>query len=90
MSRHPGNTVVLEQPEAMGNPSINHTRPRGMPRLLTLQAASVSCGVPVNSLRDLVLRGHLASISLPGCRRIYLDGDDLRALLERSKAVRNG
>jgi hypothetical protein len=56
--------------------------------LLTLQAASATTGIPVSSLRDLVLRGYLASVQLPGSRRVFLLAADVATLIERSVQVR--
>lgn len=58
------------------------------PRLTTLQAASRETGIPVNTLRDLGLRGVVAVVRLPGCKRWFLDRADLDALIDRSKTVR--
>ncbi len=59
--------------------------PTAVPRLLTLQAASQASGVPVNSLRDLVSRGHLPTVRLPQNRRVFVLADDLAALVLRSR-----
>jgi hypothetical protein len=57
----------------------------GLPRLRTLQAASDETGIPVNSLRDLISRGHLPTVRLPGSRRVWLMESDLAALVLRSR-----
>lgn len=56
-----------------------------VPRLLTLQSASQASGIPTNSLRDLVSRGHLPVVRLPGNRRVFVLADDLAALVLRSR-----
>ena len=63
-------------------------RPPTCPRLTTLQNASRETGIPVNTLRDLGLRGVVAVVRLPGCKRWFLDRVDLDTLIDRSKAVR--
>ena len=63
-------------------------RPPTGPRLTTLQDASRETGIPVNTLRDLGLRGVVAVVRLPGCRRWFLDRTDLDTLIDRSKTVR--
>ena len=54
-------------------------------QLLTLQEAAEETGVPYTSLRDLVVRGHLARVHLGDTKRIRIR----RADLERRTAVRN-
>jgi hypothetical protein len=59
------------------------------PLLMTLQEASAEYGPPYTSLRDLVMRGHLPAVRLPGsserdCRRIWIRRDDLERLIARS------
>ena len=52
-------------------------------KLLTLQQASEIFGPPYSSLRDLVIRGHLAHVTLGDSRRIWVRREDLEALIER-------
>lgn len=59
-------------------------RTAAAPTLLTLQIASRTSGVPVNSLRDLIARGHLPIVRLPGSRRVWLRAADLDALIANS------
>ena len=40
--------------------------------LTTLQDASEEFGPPYTTLRDLVIRGHLERVQLPGSRRIWV------------------
>ena len=63
--------------------------PKRPTRLSTLQQASCDTGIPVNSLRDLVLRGYLPSVRLPGSRRVFVMVADLEAVIERSREVRS-
>lgn len=59
----------------------------GRPRLLTLQGASAETGIPVNTLRDLIARGHLPRVILPQVRRTFLARDDVERLLTQSREV---
>ena len=52
--------------------------------LVNLQDASVEYGPPYTSLRDLVVRGHLDRVRLPGSRRIWVRRADLERLIEQS------
>ena len=71
----------------MSRPPLSD-RPERIPRLLTLQAAAVVTGIPVSSLRDLIHRGHLPSVQLPGSRRVFVLAVDVAALIARSVQVR--
>lgn len=71
----------------MSRPTLSDGRER-MPRLLTLQAAAVDSGIPVSSLRDLIHRGHLPSVQLPGSRRVFVVAADVATLIARSVHVR--
>ena len=57
-------------------------------KLLTLQTASTIYGPPYTSLRDLVVNGYLASVRLPGSRRIWVRRDDLERLIQQSVECR--
>ena len=57
------------------------------PMLLTLQQASAEFGPPYTSLRDLVIRGHLPSVTLGDSRRIWIRREDLEKLIERGTEV---
>jgi len=52
--------------------------------LLTISQAALLSGVPATSLRDLIHRGHLPVVVLPGSRRLWLRRSDLEQLIERS------
>lgn len=56
----------------------------GKARLITLQQASAEYGPPYTSLRDLVRRGHLASVQLGDARRIWVRRADIELLIDRS------
>jgi hypothetical protein len=53
-------------------------------RLITLQQASREFGPPYNSLRDLVLNGHLPGIRFGDGRRIWVKRADLEKLIDSS------
>jgi hypothetical protein len=53
-------------------------------RLITLQQASREFGPPYNSLRDLVLNGHLPGIRFGDGRRIWVKRTDLEQLIANS------
>ncbi len=56
-------------------------------KLLTLKAAARELNVGYTTLKELVARGALRHVLLPGGRRKMLDLDDLTALIERSKSA---
>lgn len=58
--------------------------PKPGQKLVSLQQGSIMTGLPTQSLRDVILRGHLPAVRLPGSRRIWVHADDLSALIERS------
>lgn len=53
------------------------------PRLLTAQAAAALLGLPYTTVRDLLLRGTLPRVEVPGLRRLLVDADALERLVER-------
>ena len=55
-----------------------------IPQLISIQEASAQSGIPVESLRDLVHRGALSHVALPGSRRLWLYAADVRLLIEQS------
>ena len=52
--------------------------------LMTLREAATRTGVPYNSLRELVLEGHLPCVKLGSGRRVWLKRSDFDRLIERS------
>jgi hypothetical protein len=63
----------------------NQSKPsESKPLLVTLQQASAEYGPPYTSLRDLVLRGRLASVRLGDTKRIWVRRADLERLIEAS------
>ncbi len=52
--------------------------------LMTLQQASAEFGPPYSSLRDMVIRGHLAAVRLGDSRRIWVRRVDMEHLIEKS------
>ncbi len=53
-------------------------------RLLSIQEAADYAGLSAWTVRDLVGDGRLASVRLPGVRRVYIKRDDLERLIEQS------
>ena len=58
---------------------------RDGPRLLSAQAAAKYLGVPYTTLRDWVMRGHLAVVRVPDCRRWWFDRRDLDRAIDSWK-----
>lgn len=56
----------------------------GKPALLTLQQGAKEYGPPYNSLRDLVIAGHLPRVQLGDSRRIWIRRADLERLIAQS------
>ena len=54
-------------------------------RLVGLRELSAELGVPYGTLYDLVKRGELPAVNLPGVRRILVDRRDLERALEEWK-----
>jgi excisionase family DNA binding protein len=52
-------------------------------RLLDFKTAEELTGISAWTLRDLVARGSLPSVRLPGVRRVFLKRSDIDALIER-------
>jgi len=42
------------------------------PQLTTLQAVELVYGIPRTTTMDLLKRGHLRRVKLPGCSRVFL------------------
>ncbi len=55
------------------------------PRLLRLSAAAAYLGVSVSTVYDLVDRGVLNPLTLPGVRGPRFDRADIEAMIERAK-----
>lgn len=64
------------------------TTPRPKARLLSLRDAESESGLPKDSLRKLIAEGKLAVVELPGIRRVWIDREDLNALIEDAKTTR--
>lgn len=62
-------------------------KPRPAARLIGLKQAEEEFGLPYATLYQLVKRGDLPSVQLPGVRRVYLDRCDLERALETWKMV---
>jgi excisionase family DNA binding protein len=59
--------------------------PVDAPRLLDVEAAADYLGVSAWTIRDLVERGSLSRVALPGVRRLLFDRCDLDGLIESSR-----
>lgn len=55
-------------------------------RLLSLSMADALYGIPATTLRDLIARGHLATVRLPGTRRIWLERDVLETFIRENRS----
>jgi len=49
--------------------------------LVTLQQASKESGIPYNSVRDLVVNGHLRRVHIGDSRRIWIRRDEFERLI---------
>jgi excisionase family DNA binding protein len=54
-------------------------------RLVGLRELSAELGIPYGTLYDLVKRGELPAVNLPGVRRILVDRKDLERAIEEWK-----
>jgi excisionase family DNA binding protein len=59
--------------------------PSDGPRLLTVQAAASVLGLPYSTTRDLILRGTIQRVSIPGLRRLLVDRKDLDRAIDSWK-----
>jgi hypothetical protein len=57
-------------------------------KLLSLRDAERETGLPKDSLRKLIATGALPVVELPHIRRVWIDRNDLDALIEQSKIMR--
>ncbi len=62
-------------------------RDRTAGRLMGLGAAAEYLGVSAWTLREMVWRGDLPKVGLPGVRRLLLDRTDLDAMILRGKGA---
>lgn len=74
-------------PEPRDTEAEQHARFRAYVRLVTLHEVAERLSLSYWSARDLVLRGHLASVRLPGksgkdLRRILVAESDLQAFID--------
>jgi excisionase family DNA binding protein len=84
--RHGSRHVDLEQRESAAVPLVRRTSgPVDAPRLLDVEAAAGYLGVSAWTVRDLVERGTLSRVALPGVRRLLFDRCDLDRLIESSR-----
>ena len=52
---------------------------------MSLRQAEAETGIPKDSLRRLIADRRLATVELPGIRRVWIDRQDLADLIEASK-----
>jgi hypothetical protein len=70
-------------------PQENRTSsPALPPRLLGARDGGAYLGVSAWGLRELVDKGHLRRVALPGINRLLVDRADLDALIEKGKGAR--
>lgn len=60
--------------------------PTANQRLLSAQQVSIETGLPYTTVRDLVFRGALRRVVLPGSRRWWLDRRDVERFIETNKS----
>jgi excisionase family DNA binding protein len=72
-------------PTASQTSPSTHVKPRK--RLIGLREIEAEYGVPYGTLYDLVKRGILRSVQLPGVRRIYIDRSDLEDAIQSWKVA---
>src|SRR5438445_1699610 len=84
--RHVSRHVDLEQRESAAVPLVHRTSgPVDAPRLLDVEASAGYLGVSAWTIRDLVERGTLSRVALPGVRRLLFDRCELDHLVETSR-----
>jgi excisionase family DNA binding protein len=77
---------MAEQRECAAVTLVRRTSgPVDAPRLLDVEAAAGYLGVSAWTVRDLVERGTLSRVALPGVRRLLFDRCDLDRLIETSR-----
>jgi len=88
--RHVSRHVDLEQRESAAVPLVQRTSgPVDGPRLMDVEAAAGYLGVSPWTVRDLVERGSLSRVALPGVRRLLFDRCDLDRLIDMSRLAAN-
>jgi excisionase family DNA binding protein len=84
--RHVSSHVDAELLESAAVPLVRRTSgPVDGPRLLDVEATAGYLGVSPWTVRDLVERGSLSRVALPGVRRLLFDRCDLDRLVETSR-----
>jgi excisionase family DNA binding protein len=84
--RHVSSHVDAEPRESAAVPLVRRTSgPANVPRPLDVEGAAVYLGVSPWTVRDLVERGTLSRVALPGVRRLLFDRCDLDRLVETSR-----
>ena len=82
--RHASSHVARNR-ESAAVPLVRTTSgPADAPRLLDVEGAAGYLGVSAWTVRDLVERGSLSRVALPGVRRLLFDRCDLDRLVETS------
>ena len=54
-------------------------------RLLDRNQSEQLTGIPARTIYDLMVRGALPVVRLPGSRKLWIERSDLESLIERSK-----
>ena len=84
--RHVSSHVDPELRDSATVPLVRRTSgPVDTPRLLDVEGAAGYLGVSAWTVRDLVERGTLSRVALPGVRRLLFDRCDLDRLVETSR-----
>ena len=84
--RHVPGHVDAEHRETTAVPLVRRTSvPVDGPRLLDVKATADYLGVSAWAVRDLVERGSLSRVALPGVRRLLFDRCELDHLVETSR-----
>ena len=84
--RHVPGHVDVELRGTSTVPLVQRTSgPTDGPRLLDVESAADYLGVSAWTVRDLVERGTLSRVALPGVRRLLFDRCDLDRLIEMSR-----
>jgi len=58
-------------------------------RLYTLKEAAQYLGRPVWGIRELIWSQVIPVVKQSGCRKMYLDVNDMNALIEKNKTIYN-
>jgi excisionase family DNA binding protein len=73
--------IELKRAQRIGNPCVK--------RLYSLQEAAEYLGRSVWGVRELIWSRMIPVVKQDGCRKMYLDKNDLDVFIEKSKMVYN-